>query len=599
MYTDLPLHNKNEDGLGRYLFAEEIANGLIQSFGDNHESLVLGINGPWGSGKSTLINFIVKEIERHSIERNEPIIILSFNPWMFSGQRELQNVFLNELFLKFESQKDKLKKASKKLADFLGHLNWLKYAHSGAGEAVKDAQEFLGGLTKEKDLPELKADVDKVLIKSGVKLYISIDDIDRLTPSEITDIFQLVKLNGNFANTVFLLAYDQSVVTKALKKQFGINGKKYIEKIVQVDYTIPEISRSDIERIFVDSIDKVFSHPAIKDAITRNFKNLKSESFVKLFTSIRDVYRFNNGLKLRLPSIYQELNLRDFFIIEGLRIFRPEAYSFILNSKDDLTHIDKSRLINPSQSPNSTNESKSQFIDKQDFDDLTKILTKQLFELKDSGFIGTVFSEDLIREKRIANPNYFDRYFNLRLTDFDIQENVFIEFIEKAQVERKLEILKNIQGRNKLFHFLNWIEIKNRNVSPANIESIIYSAFKFSDTVKYHREEFHFDSDFMTLQRFCSRTLDRLKTIEERRNLIEKHITDSEKNLSFSSCYTISQILYARKLHKEGKLYSNYMWYDLFNEKSESDLNMKVSYGRFIRKPLSKFLLSIRKTTPF
>ena len=147
MYTDLPLNNRDDDKLGRYLFAEEIANGLVNSFADKNESIVLGVNGHWGSGKSTLINFITEEVTRLSSEIEKDIIVLNFNPWMFSGQKELQNIFLKELYLKFESQKGKLQKASKKLADFLGHLNWLKYVHSGTGEAVKDAKSFLDGLT--------------------------------------------------------------------------------------------------------------------------------------------------------------------------------------------------------------------------------------------------------------------------------------------------------------------------------------------------------------------------------------------------------------------------------------------------------------------
>jgi predicted KAP-like P-loop ATPase len=190
--------------------------GLVSSFRDNNESLVLGINGDWGSGKSTLINFIVSEIEKLSSENNSEIITLRFNPWMFSGQKEIQNIFLKELFHKLENNKAKFKDASQKIANFLDYLNWLKYVHPGAGEMLKDGKDFLEGINKKKDLSELKKKIDQILIDSKVKLYITIDDIDRLSPSEITDIFQLVKLNGNFANTIFILAYDQKIVTSAL-----------------------------------------------------------------------------------------------------------------------------------------------------------------------------------------------------------------------------------------------------------------------------------------------------------------------------------------------------------------------------------------------
>lgn len=585
MYTDLPLSTKENDKLGRYLFAEEIANGLVNSFNNNNESIVLGINGEWGSGKSTLVNFIINEIERLSKENQKEIIVLNFNPWMFSGQKELQNIFLKELYLKFESQKDKLQKASRKLADFLGHLNWLKYVHSGTGEAIKDAKSFLDGLTKEKDLAQLKSDVDQLLIESEVKLYITIDDIDRLSPSEITDIFQLVKLNGNFANTIFLLAYDREVVTGALKNQFGENGKKYIEKIVQVDYTLPKISRIDIERLFVDSLNHIFKEKKILQSINDAFENIKNEEFVKLFSSLRDVYRFNNSIKLRLPSIYQELNIRDFFLIEAIRIFKPEAYNFIIESKSQLTHTDKNRTTYPAYSGQSKEESKTEFIDKQQLDNSSKKIVTDLFVIDEISVFGHTSTEDLIREKRVANPNYFDRYFNLQLTDFDIQESVFIDFINSPEIDLKVEILENIQKRNRLFQFLNWIEIKSLKVPADQMDLMLFAAFKFSDSLEYQKETFFsFDSDFMIVQRFCSRQLDRINSQEIRRAIIEKHITDSQKRLSFSSYFTLDSLLIAKEMAEKGELHSNKMWYGLFHDPSDN----YDDYGKLLVKYFKK-----------
>ena len=102
------------DKLGRHPFAHEIASGLVKSFKDNNESIVLGINGTWGSGKSTLLNFIINEVEELSSVNEQKIIVLKFNPWMFSGQKELQTVFLRELIFKLKNNSEKLKNASKK-----------------------------------------------------------------------------------------------------------------------------------------------------------------------------------------------------------------------------------------------------------------------------------------------------------------------------------------------------------------------------------------------------------------------------------------------------------------------------------------------------
>ncbi len=424
--------------------------------------------------------------------------------------------------------------------------------------------------------------------------------IDRLIPEEITDIFQLVKLNGNFANTIFLLAYDKEVVTGALEKQFGTNGKKFIEKIVQVDYTLPNVSEDDLARLFIDSLKHIFHGTDIEQSISRAFENIKEEEFIKLFKSLRDVYRFNNSIKLRLPSIYKELNIRDFFLVEVLRIFKPEAYNFILESKKKLTQSNKNQSIYPSQYSQNKEESKTEFIEKQNLDHTSKKIIGDLFLIDESNFFGITSAEDLIREKRVANINYFDRYFNLQLSNFDIQEDLFNRFIENSTKEQKVEILKKIKKDNRLFQFLKWVEIKSDKTSIKNIESIIISTFSFSDFVHYQREHFNsLDSDFMTLQRFCSSLLDRIKNLNDRRLLIEKHISHSRKKLSFSSYYTINSLLQAKEESDKGELYSTHMWHNLFSDKPEENDEYEKKLVGFYKKAIKIIFQEYLKSEAF
>jgi hypothetical protein len=559
MNTDLPLEKNEDDKLGRLGFAKEIANGLVNSFRENNESVVLGINGNWGSGKSTLINFIMNEVELLSNKNNYEIITLRFNPWMFSGQNELQNIFLKEMFLKLEANKEKLKDASKKIADFLGHFNWLKYVHSGAGEAVSDAKIFLEGLNKTKDLAQLKKDVDEILIKAKVKLYITIDDIDRLTPSEITDIFQLVKLNGNFANTIFILAYDQNVVVSALKNQFGDNGKKYIEKIVQIDYTLPPISSQNITRIFIDSLFELFPDGNIRKQIVEKSEIIKTKPLISFFTSLRDIYRFNNSLKLRLPSIYNDLNIIDFLLIESLRMFNYEAYEFIINNKENLVY--KKEHTSYGKTP--YRKSPKDFIDETTFDKNTKKIINDLFGSGVVNYSNFTDNDELIREKRVINTNYFDRYFNLQLSSFDIQEYIFEEFIHTDSFEKKTSILDKIVSDEKLFNFLNYLKIKSLKSKNEEIECIISTCLKYSQKVKFTSESFWgYDTDFMTLIRFCSSIIDRIPDLEVRRQLILNHLTNA--NYGFSVFFISDSILNAKNSLDENKLSYLHLWFDLF-----------------------------------
>ncbi len=579
MHTDLPLKENSTDKLGRHPFAYEIASGLVKSFKDNNESIVLGINGTWGSGKSTLLNFIINEVEDISSSINQEIIVLRFNPWMFSGQKELQSVFLRELILKLKNNSEKLKNASKKIAEFLEYLNWVNYVHSGAGEALKSLKNIFKKAGKEKELSELKKEIDNILIESKVKLYITIDDIDRLTPNEITDIFQLIKLNGNFANTIFILAYDQNVVQTALENQFGENGKKYIEKIVQVDYTLPSISKEDITRLFIDNLNILFNDEEITAKIKEFNDSIKREPFINFFTSLRDIYRFNNSIKLRLPSIVNELNILDFLLIESLRVFDQKAYKFIIDNKESLVYKSDNNINNFSFSSNNDEQSTEAFIESLDFNDLIKQIFKRLFIVDSSYNFNVNTPDDLIRGKRVANESYFNRYFNLQLSNFDIQEYVFESFINENSAEENEGVLKNVQEKGQLFQFLNWVKIKSKGCNEDKQQKIIQSILIYSKNLPYKKGMFWgIGSELTTVLHYASDMLYEIDDIEVRRKLILSHL---DSNVNFASFYLGDRILYANEQSEKGKLYSNNEWYYLFKFEKEIDLE-------FIEKILSK-----------
>ncbi|MCD9584399.1 KAP family P-loop NTPase fold protein [Tenacibaculum maritimum] len=573
MHTDLPLTNSEHDKLGRFLFATEIATGLVDAFSDNNESVVLGINGTWGSGKSTLINFIIQEVERLTSEQEKQIITLRFNPWMFTGQKELQNIFLMELLVKLQTKKEILKDVSEKVANFLEHFSFVKHLHSGAGTAVDTVKGILDGVSKHKDLSDLKEDVDKLLIESGVKLYITIDDIDRLTPSEITDIFQMVKLNGNFANTVFILAYDRDVVTSALNKQFGDNGKKYIEKIVQIDYTLPVVSKVNMKRIFGDSLSQLFKEGEIAEAMNKSIDLVKDEKFVEFFESLRDIYRYTNSIKLRFPSVYKELNIREFFIIEALRIFRPESYEFILENKESLVYKKRdgaNQGFGIRVGGNNQNKT-SEVIEKSSFDLFTKGLLKSLFVISDNYVYSSGQPEDLIREKRVANRNYFDRYFSLQLGDFDIPETEFETFITSENIEEQIEVLEKIKKKDKLFHFLNWVDFKSRRSTPEQDKNMTIAGIKFCSSLSYSRGGFFsLGSDFMIVQRFVNRIVKGVPNVIERQKIFLDFISKANDKEKFVALFMTNGILFAKQTFDEGKLYSDKMWYGVFDREDSN-----------------------------
>lgn len=99
-YSDKPISKINNDLLVRSNFSKKLAQ-LIKNY-KSDDGLVIGLYGKWGSGKTSVINMAIEEIERLESDFENKTTILKFNPWNFSDNNDL-------ILLFFEFLKNKLK----------------------------------------------------------------------------------------------------------------------------------------------------------------------------------------------------------------------------------------------------------------------------------------------------------------------------------------------------------------------------------------------------------------------------------------------------------------------------------------------------------
>ena len=88
---DLPIMKSSEDKLNRESFVKSLANVILQSAFPT--SFTVGLYGAWGSGKTSLLNMVIEQIERSSTD----VIILRFNPWLCSDPKQLITQFFKQL----------------------------------------------------------------------------------------------------------------------------------------------------------------------------------------------------------------------------------------------------------------------------------------------------------------------------------------------------------------------------------------------------------------------------------------------------------------------------------------------------------------------
>jgi predicted KAP-like P-loop ATPase len=254
-YTDdAPIASHSEDRFSRWPFAERIAHVIAKR--TDAASIVLGIYGPWGDGKTSVLNMMGQ-----ALEGSDAVVCLKFNPWHFEDEEHLIRAFFDTFA---DALKTTLKTKGEAIGEFLGKYGAiLSLASSNVGAAAKGVGEQLSTV----HLDELKRRVSQLLIESGQRVVILIDDIDRLDRSEIHAVLKLVKLSASFSNTAYVLAFDDEVVAASLGERYGGGGaeagRQFLEKIIQVPLHLPDAEDVDLRSMCFEGVDEVVSENAL------------------------------------------------------------------------------------------------------------------------------------------------------------------------------------------------------------------------------------------------------------------------------------------------------------------------------------------------
>ena len=342
IYPDKPLDDPKEDKLGYANFAENLANNILTT--DATQGLVLALYGNWGSGKTTIINFILHFLLNQN-NSNKPIVV-KFNPWWFTGEENLVRHFFSQLRVAFEKEKVEGAAVGKELSEVLDRymdsindlatkFNMPWYVKVGA----KGLKAFFAP-SKEEDVVSLREKIFKKLKKLDKKIVVVIDDIDRLTAEEIRQIFRLVKAVGDFPNVIYLLSFDKNIVTTSLKDLQNLPGDEYLEKIVQISFEIPMPERTQLNVLFVEKINSILSEDSETEEYNKkHWQDLFFDGLERYLTTPRKVTILCNTFSVTYPAVKGEVNDLDFLTIEAIRVFNPTVYDLIRQNPDKFTGL--------------------------------------------------------------------------------------------------------------------------------------------------------------------------------------------------------------------------------------------------------------------
>lgn len=321
-----------KDSFKRKEFAEIITNKIIKTY--SKTSFGIAINGKWGTGKTTFLNMLKNEVEKH--ENN---ICFDFKPWNNNSIDDINEDFFEELGNKlrlYSSQIESttsryLRKILNRNDDYI--LNSIITLFLNLFGVESKTQQF--------------DNINEIIKKLNKKIIVFIDDLDRLDKREVVEVLKLIRNTANFNNTFFITAFDLDYVTSAISEITEYENEKYIEKIFQLLINMTDFPFLALRIEFSNSIknilqnleqDKTKQDKAQQDITKEDIINLFNMLFnEKLLENKRDINRFLNMFSIEYENLKKELETREKIeIFFQLRLLKFKDFQLYSKLKENL-----------------------------------------------------------------------------------------------------------------------------------------------------------------------------------------------------------------------------------------------------------------------
>lgn len=194
-----------------------------------------------------------------------------------------------------------------------------------AGKMVKKLE------TSTPSLEELYTRICKQLVQLDSNVVVVIDDVDRLSSEEIRLIFKLVTLSASFPRVTYVLSFDKKAVVPALGDVQGIDGRRYLEKVIQLDVEMPPIKQNFIAEQINGRLgpwferDRFYSEQRDDERLNAIYRGLVEPTI----TTPRQVTRYINHVVSKYFAVSDEICLIDVLGLSAVELYSPESFDLL------------------------------------------------------------------------------------------------------------------------------------------------------------------------------------------------------------------------------------------------------------------------------
>ncbi len=483
------LTNKKDDLLDISLFVDSIEDSLLQC--KPKETFVISLIGKWGCGKTSVINLL-----KNKINNGNDAIIDTFNPWKYDNKLSLFEGFYNYIF-----------KALDKNYGYFNYKNLLKKYENIIFNLIKDKTKIsldnIFSWSDEKDIEEIKNNINDCISFNSKKIIVVIDDIDRLDKEQVLLVFKTIKTLFDFNNIVYVLCYDEQRINNIFETELKIDSD-YLNKIIQDKIVMPKIENNRLNEIGTKCIINLLNIYDIN-----NYDNARLEKILNIifenFNDLREIIRYINTISISIKSCNKiQLDICDYLALEYIKFQDMPLYNIIYNNSKMFVSIDREFGIDYDllfDLDRFNNKAKEFFDDIfKGKDNIKKLLTNVFpyvdrydnnYEIKSKCLFVTEERKTSILNKRCYNGKYFKCYFTIRHSFFTELSKLVDDFIRKINSNYDLEkcfdeLVKSVNPNNHdlLFELLE-MRIEEINQKKKIFDYIFNNVSEYEDNSRF------------------------------------------------------------------------------------------------------------------
>lgn len=298
------------DILNRDKFVEQLLK-LVENISANNASTCFAINGPWGCGKTFVLDMFQEKLEQIQSEETftDKYFVIRYDCWKFDYYEEPLVAIVSSMMSIIE-EKTKLFPDSEKKREILGMLKAVGVTLLSIGnaalretthldiqkayETIRDGREE-GAADYEDDhdydayfsfnkVMHKLIDLIQSLSKDHTIVFL-VDELDRCLPEYAIKVLErLHHLTEGQSNTLTIISIDKNQLLSSVEQIFGFaDPKKYLDKFinfeVKLDYGI-------VSEVIVE----------------------KYADYIALFD--KDIFPFDDPLEECLQAIFKDIDIR-------------------------------------------------------------------------------------------------------------------------------------------------------------------------------------------------------------------------------------------------------------------------------------------------